>query len=283
MRWLLLLLIGLSSPLAVAAAPLKILFVGNSLLYYNDVPRAVAALLEAEGTHPDVEVEMLAEGGATLAEHLGRDALDRALAQFGPDLVVLQDRGPYPLCAAADADCARSPAAFADAIAKVRAAGARPLLFATWLGFAQGQAELSRRFAALAQEHDVPVADVGRARQLAQELPLHSYLDATTLSTAPWWQAPLLPAMDLPPPDGHPDEAGGWVIAAALSRSVLGHALPADLRIGAFCRSLWAGARLSATRPAYRQMPKATQCRAPQPQVVSIAVLLANQAAQQSD
>ncbi len=125
--------------------------------------------------------------------------------------------------------------------------------------------------------------DVGRARQLAQAMPLRSYLDSTELSDAPWWQAPLLGAMDLPMPDGHPDEAGGWVIAATLSRGVLGQALPTDLRIGVFCRALWPGARLSATRPAYRQVPKATQCRAPQPQVVSVASMLANQAAQHSD
>ncbi len=102
MRWMLMLLLGLSSSLATAE-PLRILFVGNSLIYYNDVPRAVEALLEAEGTHPEVEVEMLAEGGATLAEHLGRDALDRTLAEFDPDVVVLQDLGPYPLCATEDA------------------------------------------------------------------------------------------------------------------------------------------------------------------------------------
>ncbi|MCC6561142.1 MAG: SGNH/GDSL hydrolase family protein [Xanthomonadales bacterium] len=282
MRWLLALLLGLCA-CVVAAEPLRILFVGNSLIYYNDVPRAVAAMLEAEGTHPEVEVEMLAQGGATLAEHLSRDALDRTLAEFDPDLVVLQDRGPYPLCAAENADCAKSMAAFAEAIGRVRAAGARPLLFATWIGFAQGQAELSRRFAALAQEHGVPVADVGRARQLAQAMPLHSYLDATKLSDEPWWRAPLLGAMDLPMPDGHPDEAGGWVIAATLSRSVLGQALPAELRIGEFCRALWAGARLSAALPAYRQLPKATQCNAPEPNVVAVASMLANRAASLSD
>lgn len=279
MRWLLALLLG-ACACVVTAEPLRILFVGNSLIYYNDVPRAVEAMLEAEGTHAEVEVEMLAQGGSTLDEHLRRGAFDRSLVEFDPDLVVLQDRGPYPLCAAENADCAKSVAAFAAAIGRVRAAGARPLLFATWLGFAPGQAELSRRFAALAQEHDVPVADVGRVRQLAQAMPLHSYVDATKLSDAPWWQAPLLPTLDLPMPDGHPDEAGGWVIAATLSRSVLGHALPTDLRVGVFCRALWPGARLTATRPAYRQLPKATECRAPEAKLVSIAILLANQAAQ---
>ena len=88
MRLLLIFLLFLVSPMA-AADGFKILFVGNSLTYYNDVPRAVAALLEAEGTHREVEVEMLAEGGATLDQHLQGAAFDRTLKAFAPDVVVL--------------------------------------------------------------------------------------------------------------------------------------------------------------------------------------------------
>ncbi len=278
MRLLLIFLLFLVSPMA-AADGFKILFVANSLTYYNDVPRAVAALLEAEGTHREVEVEMLAEGGATLDQHLQGAAFDRTLKAFAPDVVVLQDRGPYPMCEPADEECRKSPAAFAQAVVRARAGGAMPVLFGTWHGVSEGQVLLSGIFDALARQHGARLADVGRARVMAQARPMSLYLDRAESADAPWWRAPLLPDLDWPPPDGHPAEAGGWLAAATLARAILGHALAADLVIGDFCRAVWPGAGLSAARVASVQLPKATTCATPDAHVIATSVMLANRSA----
>lgn len=278
MRAALILLLTLCSGLAMAE-PLRMLFVGNSLLYYNDVPHAVEALLEAEGTFPDVEVELLAEGGATLAEHVQRDALAEALTRIAPHRVVVQDRGPYPLCPAGDAACAQSRAAFADIVRRARGQGAVVVLMGTWIDLPAGQSALTRAFEALATQHRVAWADVGRARQLARVPPLRQYLDHTRLSDAPWWEVGVLAPLDHAPPDGHPAEAGGWLTAASLARALLGHELVLRRPVDRICRALWPGARLSAARLARDQMPKATVCAVPDPWTVATAVALANEVA----
>lgn len=110
------------APAATAVAPgaQRVLFVGNSLVYYNDLPRMTAVLAAAGGVALDVD--MIAGAGTTMRGHLDRGVLRRELARTHYDTVVLQDRGGYPLCMRDDHDCAGSVAAMCDAAALVRAA-----------------------------------------------------------------------------------------------------------------------------------------------------------------
>jgi len=108
-----------------ASAPLRVLFVGNSLTAANDLPTMVAALGARTGT--PIEYETRAPGGFALEDHWRLTDVADAIARGHSDWVVLQ-QGPSSLPeSAANLDAwARR---FADA---VRAAGGRPALHMVW-------------------------------------------------------------------------------------------------------------------------------------------------------
>ena len=148
---------------------MRILMLGNSFTYFNDMPDLLAALT-------GWEVVSHTRGGAYLCEHLDPDAeLGRktlpALENERWDYVVLQEqsRGPY-----------EKAEQFHDSVralcARIRAAGATPVLYATWayrdhserlagtgITYAQMLRALSRGYHAAARENGALVADVGEA------------------------------------------------------------------------------------------------------------------------
>jgi hypothetical protein len=78
---------------AASAATLRVLFVGNSYTYVNDLPALVAAMGATQGV--TVQVTMRAEPDYSLADHL-RDRRLRVLLSLPWDWVVLQ-QGPSSL------------------------------------------------------------------------------------------------------------------------------------------------------------------------------------------
>lgn len=76
----------------------RVLFVGNSVIYTNNLPAMFERIVDAQSNAPAYRVDMFARGGATLTE-LGKDArvLD-LLASDHYDVVVLQERGGDDLC-----------------------------------------------------------------------------------------------------------------------------------------------------------------------------------------
>jgi hypothetical protein len=92
---LLLLLLALA-PVAAAGdrpAPLRVLFVGNSLTYTNDLPRMVSRLAELDRRSCDAR--MLASPNYSLADHLESPRFRREIREKW-DVVVLQ-QGPSSL------------------------------------------------------------------------------------------------------------------------------------------------------------------------------------------
>lgn len=69
----------------------KILFVGNSLTYTNDLPAIVTKLAEKKGVK--IETEMLAHPNYALEDHLNDGAIQSLLANKHFDFVVVQ-QGP---------------------------------------------------------------------------------------------------------------------------------------------------------------------------------------------
>lgn len=142
MRWRRFRELGLALGLAIAAPAcgssdgvtgppsgegLAVLFVGNSLTYFNDMPDIVAAISLGAGDDPPMRVGMVAFPNYSLEDHWNRgDALD-AIDAGGWDVVVLQ-QGPSTL-PASRVHLVEWAGRFAE---RIRAAGARPALFSVW-------------------------------------------------------------------------------------------------------------------------------------------------------
>jgi hypothetical protein len=115
-----------SNSLQGQARALRVLFVGNSLTYMNDLPAIVEALAEASGAaRPSCKA--ITAGGYSLEDHWNRGAAQKAIAQGGWDVVVLQ-QGP-----SASTEGRASLLEYARRFAvEIRRAGARPALYMVW-------------------------------------------------------------------------------------------------------------------------------------------------------
>src|SRR5689334_5259202 len=88
-------LILLTSALCDAADPVRVLFVGNSLTYTNNLPKVIAAMpCFADGRA--VVAESVTGPDMSLDDHLARGAVARRLSRERWDVVVLQ-QGPSSL------------------------------------------------------------------------------------------------------------------------------------------------------------------------------------------
>ena len=71
---------------------MKILFIGNSATYVNDVPKMLERL--ARGAGYEMETDMVVKGGFRLSQHaagiVARDKIALEELQKGYDLVILQ-------------------------------------------------------------------------------------------------------------------------------------------------------------------------------------------------
>ena len=136
---------------------MRILMLGNSLTTANGMPGMLAELLGAE-------VVVHARGGARLAEHLNPQtrlgaSTQRALVEESWDFVVMQEMSNGPV---------RFPQRFAESVGRLcemaRAAGAQPVLYATW-----AHAEGSTKLAALGLSHEEMAALMRETCQAAAE------------------------------------------------------------------------------------------------------------------
>lgn len=77
----------------IGEADLRVLFIGNSLTYTNDLPRVVELLAELEGR--SLATGTLAFPNASLEDHAARDAFG-VIRRQQPDVIILQ-QGPSSL------------------------------------------------------------------------------------------------------------------------------------------------------------------------------------------
>ena len=138
---------------------LRILFIGNSLTYANDLPGVVQRLGQSDHSHT-VVVSSVAVGNASLEDHWNRGDAQRAIASARWDLVVLQ-QGPsaLPESRVLLIDYATR---FAGEIRKV---GGRPAMYMVWPGLDR-EAEwsaVSASYAAAAEAVDGLLLPAGEA------------------------------------------------------------------------------------------------------------------------
>src|SRR5678816_986615 len=77
-----------------AAVCTRVLFIGNSYTYVNDLPGTFAKLARATGH--DVVTGMVAAGGATLGQHASATTTKRAIDSLRWDYVVIQEQSQIP-------------------------------------------------------------------------------------------------------------------------------------------------------------------------------------------
>ena len=185
---------------------LKVLFVGNSLTYYHDMPAIMIGLIQQEQPDRPLKVAMVTGPGARLHDHYHSGKLKEVLQKDGPwDWVVLQEKGGLPL--AQPEEVQRDTLLLAR---QVRERGARPILYVDWMnppiseGTDYGYHVIARRL----RIDVVPVSDIWHG--MRKELPDCELLRADGI---------------------HPNFVGSYVVAYVCASTFLGKApenLPAN-------------------------------------------------------
>lgn len=120
---------------AAPATTIRVLFVGNSLTYTNNLPRLVRAIAGSQAGGPAIETATYAIPGAELDALWDAGHAASALREGRWDVVVLQERGGLVSCIARstrDPECRRSDLAHRRFNALAAERGARVLLLMTW-------------------------------------------------------------------------------------------------------------------------------------------------------
>lgn len=190
-----------------AAQEVRVLFIGNSYTFSNDLPSMVSRLSESGGVAMSASV--LAPGGAWLADHARSADVRDAIADGDYDVVVLQEQSMAP----ADPQIARNstyPAAGA-LVERAATVGARVIFFETWAhrggnrqvghgSFDSMQAAISATYSDLATRFAGEVAPAGQA-----------------------WRAHFMSGSTIPlhADDGsHPTVAGSYLAAAVIAATI---------------------------------------------------------------
>lgn len=198
--WSCFLIILATRALAQPADTLKVLFIGNSYTYYNNLPHIVSVL--SDSTDVKLITRKSTKGDSWLHEHWNgrRDIKTReVLSQEKYDIVVLQE---YSMGAILQPDSLRI---YAARFAKlVREFGAEPMLFLVWARekVPQYQAELDDAYQYVSSENKMKLIPVGKAWEMARQY------------------RPNAPLFDV---DGtHPSDLGTFLSAAVIVGAITG-------------------------------------------------------------
>ena len=170
---------------------MRILFIGNSHTYFNDMPAIFKNLCKERGV--EVQVTMLTKGGMGLDYHADNEQTRFNILYGEYDYVILQHVA-HPM-----GEFAVMEAAADKIVSWIREAGAVPCYYMTWTEEDNEafQAEMAARYRKLAQKHDCLVAPVGEK----------------------WWEAiHKNPSVDLYYKDRrHASEAGSRLVAQVIA------------------------------------------------------------------
>ena len=193
----------------------RVLFIGNSYTYTNDLPGKFAKLAKAGGHQ--VETGMAATGGWTLSDHAGSTDTISQINSSKWDFVVLQEQSEIPAILQSRLTV-MYPAARVLA-SQIKGTGSTPIFFLTWahrdglpaFGLKDYQAmqfQIDIGYLEIAQELSAPVVPVGYAWLLANG----------QNSTLDMWQA-----------DGSHPTAQGTYLAACVFYAVIFRQSPEGL------------------------------------------------------
>ena len=191
------------------ADPLRVLFIGNSLTYFNDLPAMLEALAKAGGQSA-LSWKGVLIPGASLEDQWRAGEARRAIAAEKWDFVVLQ-QGP-----SASPEGRAMLLGYADRFARaIRAAGGRPAIYMVWPSSSRTSDfdDVSQSYRLAARQVDGLLFPVGEAWRLAAKR------DAK---------------LDLYSDDLHPTPAGSYLAALVMYQQLYGESpigLPAKLSL----------------------------------------------------
>lgn len=161
-------LFSISSGAQTTKDTLKVLFVGNSYTYVENLPQLVSIL--SEGTKTKLLTRKSTVGGAYLSEHWkGERGLKtcQLITNGKFDLVVLQDNSMATI------QQPDSTAKYARLLCRlIRQSGAKPCFYMTWARerVPQYQQQISAVYSKIAKDNNAALIPVGNAWELARQL-----------------------------------------------------------------------------------------------------------------
>ena len=123
------------APAIDQARPLRVMLVGNSLTYSNNLPRLLRAIAASQPGGPAIETATYVMPGAELDTLWDDSKAPDALRAGTWDALVLQERGGLVRCMSdnrREPECRRSERAHREFTRLATSAGARVLLLETW-------------------------------------------------------------------------------------------------------------------------------------------------------
>ena len=209
---------------------LRVLFIGNSYTYFNNLGDLVAGIAASYENGPKIVPTLAVRGGQTLQWHLDNGPAMAALEAGDWDYVVLQGHSLLGGSVVDRTPVIAEPSAFNASVRewtrRIRQAGAEPVLFMTWArrNALTDQVKLSEAYTAIGRELTTDVAPVGDAWSAARtrwlSIDLHifdeshptaagSYLAACVIYATLTGQSPSgAPAAVL----GHPVSRGAGIV-----------------------------------------------------------------------
>lgn len=146
--------------------PHRVLFIGNSLTYVNDLPNAFASLAPKD---MHLEVDMIASAGASLADAARNPLVAQALSHGKYAEVVLQERGGEAFC---PVSCQQNAAldlpatvAAKDLAHAARAGGARVFYLGTWQTDRETNEALEYGERAIAKASEASYVEIAESRR----------------------------------------------------------------------------------------------------------------------
>lgn|GEM_PF-1597918 len=220
-------------PIALTALPLegnlpekKLLFVGNSYTFFNDMPVMVQNMLNrTAGRRYNYQTEMIVRDGATLTDHLNDQQVLARLSAAPYEYVFLQEQSTavfYPHMAAA------SDAAIGGLVRYIKDHGARAVLLSTWPR--QPGNGFYSSLNLLTPAHPKDAAEMTRRLNDFYKQAALKYA-ATHIPLAFYWYMALTkyPDLNMYTDDGsHPLPVGSYLMALLTYRQITGN-LPPNL------------------------------------------------------
>ncbi len=187
--------------------PIKILFIGNSYMYYNSSPELVKALINEKFPNKAIEVKLISQGGMTLKRHWEDGKAVEAIKSNDWDYVILQEQSKLGMGLIIDNDFYFGNTDHFYEYSKkfdteIKNIGAQTAFFMTWSIKQRPEEQdiLTHAYSTIAKELDAKLIPIGLV----------------------WDKMRTKDAFDIYDPDGsHPSAYGSYVVATSIFSTLL--------------------------------------------------------------